>query len=396
MYFTTIKKQLFFKYIFLVSLCFSIFSLYISSCTTPTVTTPTTTPQAQKSKDVIFMERANEYALDGLFREAEEYYKKALSVNPDNQTVKRNLGIVELKSKQYQKSMKTLSEVEKYFSEDFDTHYYLGEAYRANNRYADAIFQYRKALSIKPDSPKVLKSLSWSYYNIKYYAEALKIAKKLVKLAPKDSQASIILSRIYLKTNKLDLALKVIQKVKKKATEETLPFYLSVEGDIYSEMKKYNVAIETYRQALMKQPLLPGALLGIGQSMLITGQDKSKAIDYIERALRIRPTLTEGYYILGKAYTDIDPQKSQANYKKFKHLASKDPEFLEKVSDIVALSTNKEEGVKTSSATKYDTNTHKNKNHNTNTIKKGSSNIGNSFDSNSNFNNKTSSNVSVD
>ncbi len=287
-----------------------------------------------KKKDIYYLNQGNEYILDGLFREAIESYKKALSINKANHHARRNLGIAQLKSKLYQKAQKNLASIEPYFDSDFDTHYFLGEAYRANDNYSQAIFQYQKALTIKPDDPKTLKSLSWSYYNIKYYSEALNTAKKLYRLTPKDSQVIIILSRIFLKTNRQDLALALIKRAKSQASQENIPFYLSVEGDIYSSLKKYNLAINTYKKALSDQPLLPGALLGIGECMLITGQDKLKAISYIERSLRIRPETSEAYYLLGKAYASIDKNKSKRYFNKFKQLASKDPEFIAKISDL--------------------------------------------------------------
>ena len=294
-----------------------------------------TEPETQaKKKDIYYLNQGNEYILDGLFREAIESYKKALSINQNNHHAQRNLGIAQLKSKLYKKALKNLSHIEPYFDSDFDTHYFLGEAYRANDNYSKAIFQYQKALTIKPNDPKTLKSLSWSYYNIKYYSEALNTAKTLYRLTPKDSQVIIILSRIFLKTNRQDLALSLIKKAKSQASEESLPFYLSVEGDIYSSLKKYNLAINTYKKALSAQPLLPGALLGIGECMLITGQDKLKAIGYIERSLRIRPGTAEAYYLLGKAYANIDKVRSKKYFNSFKLKASKDPEFIAKISDL--------------------------------------------------------------
>lgn len=317
-----------------------------------------TEPKAPK-KDIYYLNQGNEYILDGLFREAIDSYKKALSINSSNHLARRNMGIAQLKSKLYSKAQKNLQSIEKYYDSDFDTHYFLGEANRACSNYSQAIFQYQKALSIRPNDPRVLKSLSWSYYNIKYYSEALNTAKTLYRLTPKDSQVIIILSRIFLKTSKPDMALKLIEKAKSTTSEENIPFYLSVEGDIYSSMKLYPLAIKTYKKALATQPLLPGALLGIGECMLLTGQDRIKAINYIERSLRIRPDTTEAYYILGKAYSTIDKDKSKKYYSKFKQKAAKDPEFIAKLSDL------EEEGIIHSNGTNKSkhTNTKKHQKH---------------------------------
>jgi len=303
-----------------ISILFSALTQFINSCAT-------TTP-----KNHNLVKLGNEYAKDGLLREAVETYRKAINMDPNDRVARRNLGIVLVKAGSYEDASAQFEKVIGSFENDYEVNFYLAEAYRANKKYAEAIYRYKKALTIKPNNTKAQKALAWSYFKIRYYSQALDLAVKLKKAEPKDPQVAIILSRTLLKLNKKTAALKILNRSKSYAKEESLPYFQSVEGDILLAMGKCSTAIGVYREALKVQPLLAGALLGLGQCHLEVGQ-VSQAITYMERAVRIKPDLIDALYLLGKAYENTSPQKSMKFYKKFRQQASKDPEFLDQVSE---------------------------------------------------------------
>ncbi len=277
----------------------------------------------------------NQYAKDGLLREASESYKKALVSNGNNQTANRNLGMVLVKIGDYKSAIKYLEKSLSKYENDFDANFYLGEAYRAIDNYAEAIFRYKRALQIKPDTARAQKPLAWSYFKIRYYSEALAISKSLLKSTPDDDQVAIIVARTLLKLKRPKESLAVLKNAKPKINRGAKPFFASLEGDIYAELKNPDQAIKSYKAALKDQPLLAGALLGLGKVMAEQGNNK-QAISYMERAVRIRPRLTEGHYLLGKAYETIDPQKSMRYYQIFRKQASADPEFIAMLSEVKA------------------------------------------------------------
>lgn len=275
----------------------------------------------------------NQYAKDGLLREAISSYQKSLRKKKNNMTAHRNLGMVLVKAGNFKKAAYHLEIAMKQYRENFDANYYLAEAYRALDKYADAIYHYQKALRIKPKDAKALKSLSWSYFKIRYYSESLFTAKKLAKITPKDPQAAIIMSRTLLKLKRFKESLAVIRTAKYEATKESLPYFLSVEGDVIYELGKVKKAANLYHEAIKGQPLLAGALLGLGKCYLKKNKKKS-AITYIERAIRIRPKLLEGHYLLGKAYEKTNISKSLKHYQYFRKQASTDPEFLSMLTSV--------------------------------------------------------------
>ena len=138
----------------------------------------------------------------------------------------RTVGILLVKTGQYKKSLKYLEKSLKSYPQDFETNYYLAEeALRTLDKYEDAIFRYRNALTTQPDNINALKALSWTYYKIGYYTATLNVAKKLKRLQPRDFQHSIIAARALLKIGKKQTALNVLEKQNLVAKKNSYPIF---------------------------------------------------------------------------------------------------------------------------------------------------------------------------
>ena len=142
------------------------------------------------------------------------------------------------------------------------------------------------------------------------------------------------MARILNKIGQSKKALTILNKSKALSKKVDLPYLFSVEGDIYANSDQCDKAETAYRNALQEQPLLAGALLGLGKCLLNTNERLDLAISYIERATRLKPHLTEGFYLLGKAFEKTDPQKALRYYKRFNKRASADPEFTEELISV--------------------------------------------------------------
>ena len=287
----------------------------------------------QTTQEKNYVAVGNQYAKDGLLREASESYKKALVKTPNNSVAHRNLGMVLVKLGDYRGASRHLEKAMKKYERDFDANYYLGESYRAQDKYAEAIFRYKQALKIKEGDPRALKPLTWSYFKIRYYSEALTHARELQKVAGKDDQTTIILARTLLKLKRSNEALATVRTARKSMDKNSRAFFNSVEGDILYELGDGKNAEKMYRDALKDQPLLAGALLGLGKVMLDANKTKL-AISYMERAVRVRPRLTEAHYLLAKAYEPTDKEKALKYYQYFRKQASADPEFIAKLNEV--------------------------------------------------------------
>jgi tetratricopeptide (TPR) repeat protein len=279
-----------------------------------------------------FVAQGNQYAKDGLLREAADSYRKALSQQPENLTANRNLGMVLVKTGDYKGAINNLEKALAKFENDYDTNYFLAEAYRAEDSWAKAIFHYQSALKTRNDDPKASKALAWSFYKIRYYSEALNIAKKLNQQRPDDEQAAIILARVLIRLKRPNEAISTIRAISQKAGKQSLPHFRSVEGDIHWESGNKARAAESYRLALKDQPLLASALLGLAKTLIAEGKD-ARAVPMLERAVRVRPQLTEAHLLLGKTLEKSNPKKSMQHYQTFIKQAANDPEFIDQLSD---------------------------------------------------------------
>jgi tetratricopeptide (TPR) repeat protein len=78
--------------------------------------------------------------------------------------------------------------------------------------------------------------------------------------------------------------------------------------------------------------MLAGALLGAGRALLESGQNK-QALEYLERAVRIKPKMNEGHYWLARSLENSNPERAIKYFNFFKKNAATDPEFVELVQD---------------------------------------------------------------
>lgn len=292
------------------------------------------TPSKVAAAAAAMVEQANQYARDGLYREAISAFKKYLSNQPKDAAAHRTLGIIYVKIGAYKLSLVHLQEALPAYPDNFELNYYLAEAYRTQNRYADAIYHYKRALQTDSKNMAALKALTWSYYSIRYYSEALKSSRQLKKLDPNDFQVSIIQSRIMNKIGMNDKALAILNRAEALATPDEVAYLYSVKGDIYLDQGEGDKAEQAYRRALQDQPLLPGALTGLAKRLLNDDRGRELAITYLERAIRVRPNYYEAFYLLGKAYEKTDAKKANEYYRQFYKEASYDPIFQREVAQL--------------------------------------------------------------
>lgn len=284
----------------------------------------------QTTKEPSQLALGNEYAKQGLIREAIDQYRKVLNDDPDNVAGNRNLGIMLVKSGDYKNAARHLEISAKKIPLDFDLNYYLGEACRAEGRYGDAVYYYQQSLRIKPSDPRSLKALAWSFFKMRYYAEALSNVKKLMRIEPSDSQAAVIAARIYIKLKRFDEALATIQGAMSSTDKLGLPYLKSIEGDIFFNLGELARAKQAYSIALKEGPLTASALFGMGRVMKMAN-DKKRAVNYFERALRVRPELAEAHYLLGEILEETNPKLARMHLEIFTKLAATDPDLIPEV-----------------------------------------------------------------
>lgn len=265
----------------------------------------------------------NEYARDGLYREALSSYRTAQKQEPDNPAIVRNIGIVELKLGLFDKSVISLTKSLSYFTNNFETNYYLAEALRGKNDLDNAIFRYQRALEINPKDIQAKKGLAWCLMTI----DRLDLAKSLLagKGLEKDPQAIILSARILVKQGRAADALSLLQSLEGKTSAFVAPYLASAIGDVQLALKNPKESLKQHLLALKTVPLMFSALLGAANAQLELKQiDRSKIL--AEQASRVQPNNPEPWRTLAniaKALGDAkEAELAQIEFKKRKLLKS--------------------------------------------------------------------------
>ena len=288
---------------------------------------------SQKDRLEDFLRTAKRLSEKGLLKKSLAKLKQAKKGSPANPEINLYMGSLYIKLEDYKKAKRFLKLSNKKIKNNYDVYFLLGEAFRGLDNYAEAIFYYRKAKEIKPRKTANLKALAWSYYKIRYYKQSLKILKPLMKKRFVDEQVYIIMARVYCKLKLFKRALSVLNKGKLISDEKYKPYFLSIQGDVYFGFGKINKAKKLYKEALKIQPLLSGALLGLGRCLFEEGKEK-QAVVHMEQARRLKPKMAEIYFLLARSYEGLNIKKSLRYYYEFKKLAHADPEFLGILHDV--------------------------------------------------------------
>jgi tetratricopeptide (TPR) repeat protein len=249
------------------------------------------------SKENLQFKLGNEYAKDGLYREALTSYKKAQKAEPDNPIILRNIGIVQLKLGLLDKATESLEKSLLYFSSNFETNFYLAESFKAKNDLDNASFRYRRALEINPNDVQAKKGLAWCLLNMNRLDQA-----KTVLSAPglaKDPQAAILKARIMTKQGKDKEALDTLKSVQSTTSPQTMPYLASAIGDVELSRNNSKEALRQYSIAIRSVPLMFSGLLGAANaSFMLKQYDRAKT--YAEQAARVQPDNPEPWKTLAQ------------------------------------------------------------------------------------------------
>ena len=91
----------------------------------------------------------------------------------------------------------------------------LGVAYRNKNKLDESINAYRKALSLDPENPVVMKNLADAFYLKKEYSQAVETGQKALKANPRFHQVHSTLGLAYYQLEKYPEALEEFETVLK-------------------------------------------------------------------------------------------------------------------------------------------------------------------------------------
>ncbi|MDR2395034.1 MAG: tetratricopeptide repeat protein [Endomicrobium sp.] len=196
-------------------------------------------------RNIAFLTRLGHYyALKQNYKQAEKYFLKALTIEPNNKNILYLASLNYIDWGKYNEAIEYLNKIIKESPDFADAYFYLGISYDKDKKFSQAEKALLQAIKLNPQHSQALNYLGYSYaqQGIKLDGSKEFIAKSL-GLEPKNSNFMDSLGRLYFKLENFYLA------------EKTFIYALSIMqtpltythlGDTYLALKNYTKAWISY------------------------------------------------------------------------------------------------------------------------------------------------------
>jgi tetratricopeptide (TPR) repeat protein len=249
----------------------------------------------------------------GKFDEALRQYKTALDLDPRNSEIMYEIARAYIEKGLGDEGLLMLEKAKDRDGDNAKLFLYRGIYYYNNMQYAPAIDEFMKAVKEDKKSPEPYIKLSVLYTSAKNPSyqngeKAVEYAEKAVDLAPDSLKALDTLANAYFFAGRYDLAEKTAKRALEKSPgnrvlEESLTRFQST---VKGSADEHNIK---------------------GAELLEAG-DYNAAAEEFKMAVDIDPNFSDGYYNLGKVYSQIkDYNQALDSYKKAIELAPENPRY---------------------------------------------------------------------
>ena len=205
-----------------------------------------------------------------------------------------------------------------------EAYYKNATVYHDLGEFEQAISEYKKAITLNPNSPIIYNRLGVAYSELKQYDTALNAYQKALVLSPTTAEPHYNMGLVYLKQGNLPRAAEAFKRAIA-INAEWEDAYTGL-GEVYLKQGDFRQAARVYKQATRLNPNgNPGAFLGLGKVYAKQGR-LDDAIIVIEKTIEIQVDNTEAHYQLAQTYIKRGEKKKAATAMAFfKVLRQTDP-----------------------------------------------------------------------
>lgn len=204
------------------------------------------------------------YFQKGEIAQADTYLTKASAANPNDADARYYLGLVRFKQNNNDQALVALNQTVKERPDFAEAHYYLGATLdRLDNRKADAIAEYNKAVAVNPAYLEAWFDMGVANYNQGNYEAAADDYNKVIKLKNDYAQAYFNLAETYrqIAMNSNVPAIRAENFALANGKYEIAALSIKNDADLYSNwafclarVAKFNLAIEKLNMAVSLNP----------------------------------------------------------------------------------------------------------------------------------------------
>jgi tetratricopeptide (TPR) repeat protein len=250
-----------------------------------------TKPPARQQDNIIARANAARSAPKPRYDEAEEQYRLAAKIAPDDARAFAGLGNI----------------------------------FVDQGRFTDAVDSYKQALKVKPDYSAALLPLAFSLARLERYPEAIDVYQQALKVEPSNPEIFNNLSFAYNHTNHfqdgVDASLNAIKLLGDtgqayaqgfQERNEMLSYSYKNLGNAYNGLQRYEDAANALKRAAEIEPTNAAAHFNLGLT-LYNAKRYSEAIEAYKEVIKLRPKLAQAHFNLGITYFAINDRKQALN-----------------------------------------------------------------------------------
>jgi tetratricopeptide (TPR) repeat protein len=227
----------------------------------------------------------NAYFAMKKYKEANQFYSRAIELDPSFSKAKYNYAQSLIKNNEYEKSLSVLEDLRKDEPENISVLSVLGYIYHVQKLDEKASVIFEKILSISPDNTYALYNSGIVLWSLGKKEDAQKRFDRAIGLLPNDADILFNMGNVYLDSKDYSKAIDFFGRYLEKKPNDDKAFLLLART--YSAMEQYALALDAYEQAVTINTKLGEAWFEKAQILLAKVKDPDKGIVAFSQALDV-------------------------------------------------------------------------------------------------------------
>jgi superkiller protein 3 len=280
-------------------------------------------------------------------------YERAIALDPTYVWPYHNLGVVHEERADYESAIHYYQEaIERHQNPEHKAILWdrIGNIYRLTGQLESAIETFRRSTGADPRYAAPWYSLGNIYAALEQDEEAIHAYRRAIELSPNDPWPYHNLALVYEKREVYGEAIALYQQaIERHTTERDRAISWDSLGNVYSDVGRYEEAIQAFRRSIEFNPnyALPWNSLGdVSQAL----GDYQQAVNAYQRAIALDPDYAWPYNNLGLVYENMQEYElAIATYKKVinRHTSKRDQAISwNSLGDVYEALTREEEAIK--------------------------------------------------
>jgi tetratricopeptide (TPR) repeat protein len=247
----------------------------------------------------------------GHLKTAISLYQKSLAIDPNYALSLFNLGCVYIRMGQTQKGFGFLKKALKLDPSNETFHENFGRLAMAGGPWEEATRCLEEFMQRFPKSLRCPATLTQLYFKQNRFPQTIEWADRALENNPRNYSVLLTKAHSLMCLRHLEAAEEAYQEVLKfDATNLDALMNLAAIAELSGQMAQ---SLDYYKMLLIYHPDQPLALKKIGKALAAQGLNTEEALDYLERTCRVNPDDTECILLLGSLYEKVNRHQDAIN-----------------------------------------------------------------------------------